>query len=268
MDDGPSSLKTWKDKFFLIDRRAIPDYLTWRHSCSCILNDLPSDGYDWNDVQRLCARLIYLYEMREEVLVQISIYDFMTLPSWSDAKIVKEPHILSLLLLERVPSQTTAPTSEGAIISLPTPNEIAASLPDSHLVKKSKDPSQASQPSKRRKLQKRASQVAVTSVSDPSHVGTVAPASTSARSLSLEGVVAGSRVRKSKAQMGEVMRRQIDPLDCLAQALLLSLAQKLFSSDEFHAALARVASFGINYGVERGLHMGRSDVEFEAAVQK
>ncbi|GJY90377.1 hypothetical protein Tco_0505573 [Tanacetum coccineum] len=47
-----------------------------------------------------------------------------------------------------------------------------------------------------------------------------------------------------------------------------SLIWKLLSSDEFHVALARVASLGINYGVERGLRMGRTDVEFEAAVQK
>ncbi|GJS86689.1 hypothetical protein Tco_0769325 [Tanacetum coccineum] len=47
-----------------------------------------------------------------------------------------------------------------------------------------------------------------------------------------------------------------------------SLVRKLLSSDKFHAPLARVASLGINYGVERGLRMGRTDVEFEAAVQK
>ncbi|GKF38012.1 hypothetical protein Tco_0114770, partial [Tanacetum coccineum] len=47
-----------------------------------------------------------------------------------------------------------------------------------------------------------------------------------------------------------------------------SLIRKLLSSDEFHAAFARVASLGINYGVERGLRMGRIDFEFEAAVQK
>ncbi|GKA81458.1 hypothetical protein Tco_0788150 [Tanacetum coccineum] len=47
-----------------------------------------------------------------------------------------------------------------------------------------------------------------------------------------------------------------------------SLVRKLLSSDEFHAALARVASLGINSGVEKGLRMGRTDVEFEAAVQK
>ncbi|GJR16069.1 hypothetical protein Tco_0798721 [Tanacetum coccineum] len=49
---------------------------------------------------------------------------------------------------------------------------------------------------------------------------------------------------------------------------LESLVRKLLLSDEFHAALARVASFGINYGVNRGLRMGRTDVEFEAAVQQ
>ncbi|GJY22420.1 hypothetical protein Tco_0396078 [Tanacetum coccineum] len=52
-----------------MDRRAIPDYLTWRHLHSFVSDDLPIDGYDWNDVERLCARVICLYEMRDEVLV-------------------------------------------------------------------------------------------------------------------------------------------------------------------------------------------------------
>ncbi|GJV56739.1 hypothetical protein Tco_1457744 [Tanacetum coccineum] len=47
-----------------------------------------------------------------------------------------------------------------------------------------------------------------------------------------------------------------------------SLVQKLLSSDEFHAALACVASLGINYGVERGLLMKRINVMFEAAARK
>ncbi|GJZ47851.1 hypothetical protein Tco_0601683 [Tanacetum coccineum] len=46
------------------------------------------------------------------------------------------------------------------------------------------------------------------------------------------------------------------------------LVRKLLSSDEFHATLAHVASLGINYGVERGLRMGRTDADFEMAVQK
>ncbi|GKG57320.1 hypothetical protein Tco_0584746, partial [Tanacetum coccineum] len=54
----------------------------------------------------------------------------------------------------------------------------------------------------------------------PSHVGTSALAPTSGRSLSLGGVVASGCARKSEAQMDEVMRRRMDPLDCLAQSAL------------------------------------------------
>nr|GFA40715.1 putative reverse transcriptase domain-containing protein [Tanacetum cinerariifolium] len=82
----------------------------------------------------------------------IGIYSEFLWFSSSDAKIVEESHHLSLSLLERVSSHTTASASEGAIISLPTPDEIASFLPDSRLVKKSKGPSQATRPSKRRKL--------------------------------------------------------------------------------------------------------------------
>ncbi|GJT27436.1 hypothetical protein Tco_0907711 [Tanacetum coccineum] len=102
--------------------------------------------------------------------IETSIYDFMTLPSWSDAKVVEKSHHLSLPLLERVLSHTTTLAAKGAIILLPTPNEIAASLSDSRLAKKSKGHSQArvcsnldttpkpSRPSKKRKLKKRASE--------------------------------------------------------------------------------------------------------------
>nr|GEV19785.1 hypothetical protein [Tanacetum cinerariifolium] len=353
----------------------------------------------------------------------MSIYDFMTLLSWSEAKIVEESHHLSLLLLERVPSHATAQAIEGAIILLLTPDEIAASLSDSHLIKKSKGPYQVSLPSKKRKLLKKAleagssaleldqaeganeadlADLSVVSAFEPSHVGTLPHASTSSRSLSLRGVVTSGRIRKFEV---EVMRRQMDLLDCLACSALAcdaeydqipdddfgiatrgkkidltlfplapgpyrmtypyegvsyplytkeglfclevtslddklerlqgdcdSLAQenrelcsqrdatfedvkklqsqltdakatfavlteeltridaklskqaltevnefvgsgvggvvqKLLSSDEFHAALARVLSLGVNYGVERELHIGHTNVEFEAVVQ-
>ncbi|GKE46091.1 hypothetical protein Tco_1477349, partial [Tanacetum coccineum] len=120
------------------DHRAIPDYLTWRHSHSCIYDDLPTDGYDRNDVTRLCARLIKLREINEAVLVrsglssvwfnqkrdpvfrmkndnsEMSIYDFMTLSTWENAK--------------------------GTHIPLPTLDKIAAAQPDPKLAKKSKAP--------------------------------------------------------------------------------------------------------------------------------
>ncbi|GJV94231.1 hypothetical protein Tco_1542044 [Tanacetum coccineum] len=265
MDDGPSSLKKWKKKFFLIDRRAISDRLTWRHSCSCVSDDVPSDGYDRNDVQRLCARLICLREMREEVPIRSGLIS-MWFNKECDSLFQRvddnaESHHLSLLLLERVPSHTTAPTTKGAIIPLPTPDEIAASLPDSRLVKNSKDTSHASRPSKKRKLQKRDLEagssdleldhaegtdeadladlfteienslerdegvsmraisaptlrlskrlcappsIAFVSASEPSYVGTSAPASTSCRSLSLGGVATSGCVGKSGAEYDQI----------------------------------------------------------------
>ncbi|GJW85161.1 gypsy type transposase [Tanacetum coccineum] len=139
MDDGPSSLKKWKNKFFLIDRKAIPGYLTWRHSHSCVFDDLPVDGYNRDDVEWLCTRLIRLCKMKEEVLVrsslsfvwfnqkcdpvfrrkddnsEMSIYDFITLPSWGDAKVVEEPHHHPAPFLERVLWHTTAPAAEDHI---------------------------------------------------------------------------------------------------------------------------------------------------------
>nr|GEU88614.1 hypothetical protein [Tanacetum cinerariifolium] len=199
MDDGPSSLKKWKDKFFLIDRRAIPDFLTWIYSCSCVSVDIPTNVYDWNDVERLSARLIYLREMREEVLVQISIHDFMTLPSWGDAKVVEESHHLSSSLLDRVSLHTTTLATKGAMIMLPTEDEIDASLSDPRLAKKSKGLLQvrvlaasdttpeSSRQLKRRKLRKRASKPGS---SAPNLGQTEVHASTSGRSLSL-GVACG-----------------------------------------------------------------------------
>nr|GEY31171.1 reverse transcriptase domain-containing protein [Tanacetum cinerariifolium] len=154
MDDCPSCLKKWKSKFFLINSRAIPEHLTWRHSHSCVSDDLPVDGYDRNDVERLRVHLICLSEIREE----------------GDAKIVEEPHHLSEPLLEHVPSYTTAPTAVDALISLPTLDDVVVAQPDPRLARKSKGPlqvrarsalvtiSEPSQLSKNKRLKKRASE--------------------------------------------------------------------------------------------------------------
>ncbi|GKB26175.1 hypothetical protein Tco_0865576 [Tanacetum coccineum] len=176
-------------------------------------DDLPTDGYDRNDVERLCARLICLCEMREEM----SIYDFMTLLSWGDAKVVEESHHLSSSLLERVPSHTTALTAEGAMIPLPNLDEIAASLPDLRLAKKTSARA-ASTPTPR--LGKRLGaplSVADVSAFGSSHVGTSVYAFTSGRNISLGGVVVSGHAGKFRAK---VLRRQVDPLDFLARSAL------------------------------------------------
>ncbi|GJX15902.1 hypothetical protein Tco_0216734 [Tanacetum coccineum] len=311
MDDGPSSLKKGE------------------HSCLCVSDDLPSDGYDQNDVQRLRARLNCLCEMREEMLVhsrlssvwfnkecdpvfrrvddnagrlgRMSIYDFMTLPSWSDAKIAKESHHLSLLLLERVPSHTTTPATEGAIIPLHTPDEISASLLDSSLSEAEgtdkadladlcdeiEDSLERDEGVSMRAVSAPISRlgnrlcappsIAVVSASEPSHVGTSAPASTSGYELlsnwkcwEVPGLESYSESKGSTGLFGlyalsrepvphhmPLPIRYKDAMDGLRDEVtqfvgygVESIIQKLLSSDEFHAAHARVALWH-NY-VSRG----------------
>ncbi|GKC88394.1 hypothetical protein Tco_1149043, partial [Tanacetum coccineum] len=240
--------------------RAIPDFLTWRHSCSCVLNDLPTNGYDRNDVERLCAHLICLRDMREEVLVrsrlsyvwfskecdpvfrriddnsEMSIYDFMTLPSWGDAKVVEESHHLTSSLLEHVPLHTTAPAAEG-FAQLRKRNlrkrasEPGSSTPElgqtegvdeadltdfcaevENSLERNEGISTRAVSAPTLRLGKRLGappSMVVISAFGPSHVGTLFPASTSGRSFSLGGVVVNGHVRKSEA---EVVRRQIGPL--------------------------------------------------------
>nr|GEY97133.1 hypothetical protein [Tanacetum cinerariifolium] len=71
----------------------------------------------------------------------MSVYDFMTLRSRGDAKIVEEPHHLSEPLLKRVPSHTIMPAVEDALIPLPTSDEVIAAQPDPCLARLSKGPS-------------------------------------------------------------------------------------------------------------------------------
>ncbi|GJU67093.1 hypothetical protein Tco_1253352 [Tanacetum coccineum] len=251
MDDGPSSRKKWKNNFFLIDRRAVPDYLTWRHSFSCVSNDLPSDGYDRNDVQRLRARLIHLCEMREELLVRsglkMSIYDFMTLSSWCDAKIVEESHHVSLLLLERVPLHTTTPIAEGDMVSLPTLDEIAASLPDPRLAK--------NRTLKKRKLKRKASEVDSNApelgqskgMDDANLIDFCAEIEDSLEKD--EGAAVSVHARKSGV---EVLRCQVDPLDFLARSALSSdVEYDQIPEDDFsaHALIVGVSQSILHFSL-------------------
>ncbi|GJX47512.1 hypothetical protein Tco_0272702 [Tanacetum coccineum] len=184
MDDGPSSLKKWKNKFFLID-------------------------------QQLRVHLIRLCEMKEELLARSglsyvwsnkecdSIFrrnDDTSGRLGGDAKILEEPHHLSKPLLERVPSHITAPVAEDALILLPTLDEVAAAQLDLRLARKSKGPSQA-------KLK---------GLNKPWHNDYAL----SFEGLTWErdnGSVTDGFTRKSRA---EAMRRQMDPLDALARIAL------------------------------------------------
>nr|GEU47079.1 hypothetical protein [Tanacetum cinerariifolium] len=90
------------------------------------------------------------------------------------------------------------------------------------------------------------------------------------RLLRSERYVASEEVKRSQSQLTNAKAASA----CLTEELtrtdakLSEQALTLLSSDKFHASLARVASLGINYNVERGLRIGRTNAEFEAAVQQ
>ncbi|GKC83879.1 hypothetical protein Tco_1139596, partial [Tanacetum coccineum] len=66
IDDNRSCMKGWKSCFFLIDQRAIPDYMPWRHPDSAIDDPKPPVGsYNQEDVRRLSAHVVKLQDMPE-----------------------------------------------------------------------------------------------------------------------------------------------------------------------------------------------------------
>ncbi|GKA18644.1 hypothetical protein Tco_0698559 [Tanacetum coccineum] len=117
IDDNRSCMKHWKSGFFLIDRRAIPDAMAWRHPNATIDDPrLAAGSFSMADVRRLSAHVTKLRDMSEGVLVLsglshvwkiricdsvlrgvdgnvMGIHDFLCLPEWTDAEAQEEPHL-------------------------------------------------------------------------------------------------------------------------------------------------------------------------------
>nr|GEV07816.1 hypothetical protein [Tanacetum cinerariifolium] len=210
LDDGPLSLKKWMGKFFLIDHRAIPNYLTWRHSCSCVLDDLLTDGYDQNDVERLCARLICFREIREEVRVR-SASDTTPEPSQSSKK---------RKLSKRASEAGSSAPELGQDKDVDEANIANFYTEIKNSLERDEGTSTKATSAPTPRLGKRLGAppfVAIVSASGPSHVGTSTRAFTSGRNFSLRGAAISGHDKKSGA---EVMQRQMDLLDSLARSAL------------------------------------------------
>ncbi|GJT58619.1 hypothetical protein Tco_1002152 [Tanacetum coccineum] len=131
MEVAKSGLKLWKEKFFLIDRRAIPFHMPWRHPDSCITDKVPT-SFNQDHIDQLKAHIVKLRDIPEGVLVRsglsrvwrnpmcdpvlrrsdntvMSIYDFLCMPSL-DKVTVREEHRLETSILGRVADSTTSPT--------------------------------------------------------------------------------------------------------------------------------------------------------------
>nr|GEY08970.1 hypothetical protein [Tanacetum cinerariifolium] len=117
-------MKGWKSGFFLIDQRAIPHYMSWRHPDSVISDLKPLAGsYSQVDVRRLSAFIVKLRDMPEGVLVLsglsrvwksctrdlilkdssgnvMGIYDFFACPNRLDRRFQKKFILMRGPLLE------------------------------------------------------------------------------------------------------------------------------------------------------------------------
>ncbi|GKC07164.1 hypothetical protein Tco_0998774 [Tanacetum coccineum] len=139
---GPQSLQIeptmtlfrhWKNGFFFINQRAIPDAMVWRHPNTSI-NDLrPAAGsFNMADMRRLSAHVIKLRDMPEV----IGIYDFLCLPKWTGAEVQEEPHLDVRPSLQRLPFYCTPPATADAVIPDPAPEDLAVGTPSSKIVAK------------------------------------------------------------------------------------------------------------------------------------
>ncbi|GKE95379.1 hypothetical protein Tco_1580234, partial [Tanacetum coccineum] len=96
MEVAKFGLKLWKGGFFfLIDHRAIPFHMPWRHPDSCITEKAPT-SFNQNYVDQLKAHIMKLRDIPEGVLV-------------------------------RVVDRTTSPAPTGNTIPRASPEEIAVS---------------------------------------------------------------------------------------------------------------------------------------------
>ncbi|GKA78906.1 hypothetical protein Tco_0785443 [Tanacetum coccineum] len=67
--DAPTSLKKWKDKFFLIDHRAAPIAMPWRHHDSNVADPFPhANEFNESDAERLREVVITLHKPAPSLL--------------------------------------------------------------------------------------------------------------------------------------------------------------------------------------------------------
>nr|GEX91766.1 ubiquitin hydrolase [Tanacetum cinerariifolium] len=85
----------------------------------------------------LNRRYDLVFRKKNDNVVMI-IYDFMTIPSFEDAKVVKEPHGFDYSILHLVENHTTTPVEKGTLVTEPTPDDIVASQLDHKVAKRSK----------------------------------------------------------------------------------------------------------------------------------
>ncbi|GJW05678.1 hypothetical protein Tco_1568101 [Tanacetum coccineum] len=149
MEVTKSGLKQWKEKFFLIDRRAIPFHMPLRHPDSCITDKIPTN-FNQDHVDHLKAHIVKLCDIPRG---SISIHDFLCMPSLEKAMVQEEPHELGTSILSRVADHTTPPA--------PVRTDIPRAFLEDHMAKQktSTGPKISTNTTKRTRLSQKVSGV-------------------------------------------------------------------------------------------------------------
>ncbi|GKE41817.1 hypothetical protein Tco_1469101, partial [Tanacetum coccineum] len=102
----------WKKKFFLLDRRAIPDAMPWRHSDTDLHDDFPA-------------------HFNEDDVALISMDTFLKLPTWTRTVVSKGDPLLED---QRPKPRVTPPLLVGAPIPALTPFQKNLEKPNPKIV--------------------------------------------------------------------------------------------------------------------------------------
>ncbi|GKA40795.1 hypothetical protein Tco_0733388 [Tanacetum coccineum] len=118
-----SSLKGWKKNFFLIDRRAVPDVMPWRHSDTDVRDDFPNN-YNEEHAERLATPI----DSEGQV---ISMDDFLQLLEWNGTIVSKTKELVPEN--QRPHPHVTLPLVEGEQIPEKSPAQKAVEKPNSNI---------------------------------------------------------------------------------------------------------------------------------------
>ncbi|GKB00692.1 hypothetical protein Tco_0828685 [Tanacetum coccineum] len=117
-----SRMKGWKDKFFFLDQRAIPDAMAWRHHDSGVNDMLSEDGFRMEDVRTFSERVMDL---------PITMSEYLCFHFLSGVSIGKGTAISAI---NRVEPNTTPPLSVGEPILEKTDAQLKVEVDDPKVV--------------------------------------------------------------------------------------------------------------------------------------
>nr|GEV63336.1 hypothetical protein [Tanacetum cinerariifolium] len=97
-EDAPTSLKKWKDKFFLVDRRAALIAMAWRHHDSSVADPFPKPNeYNASNVAKLREVVIALHKPHLSLLYVVGISQLSEWLSFYNFPISKVVRLLLVL---------------------------------------------------------------------------------------------------------------------------------------------------------------------------